>query len=219
MTNVIGYVRASTEEQAITIEAQKEKLRAWGVLNECAVEVVVDAGESGKDMERPGLKKILQKIRDGGVGCLVATKLDRLTRSTKDLWVLVDLLNAADVKLVSIAEQLDTRSPTGRMVLTIMSGVAQWEREVIVERTTEALAQLKREGKRTGTVPYGKRVEGGRLICDEGEQKVLAHITRLRDMGETFRGIADELNRLGMVTRAGGEWKHQYIANLLKEGR
>ena len=122
--------------------------------------MVEDAGLSAKSMDRPGLQSVLAMLRRGEVQAVVVAKLDRLTRSVRDLGTLIEG-PFAKAALPSVAEQIDTRSAGGRLVLHVLGSVAQWERETIGERVTVALAHLKAQGRRTGSVPYGKRLVGG----------------------------------------------------------
>ena len=219
---VIGYVRTSTDEQSLSLEAQAARLRAWVVAMDAELVDLVVEQASGKSLERPGLRGVLARLNGGEAESVVVTKLDRLTRSSRDLWWLVD----EGVDFVSLTEQVDTLSPAGRMMLTMMSAIAQFERETTAARTSEVLQHIKRGGGLAGGVPYGKKrvcytlteegkPKGGWLEDEPGEQAVLARVRELRDAGETYRGIAETLNAEGWKTRKGTEWKHQYIANLL----
>jgi len=156
----VGYVRVSTEEQAregLSLEAQAARIRAWAAAQGLALaEIVVEAGASGKTLDRPRLGELLARVRAGAVGAIVVTKLDRLTRRTRDLLELVeDVLRPQGVELVSLSEQLDTRTPGGVLMLTMLGAVAQMERELIGERTRAALAYKRERGERLGTTPLG----------------------------------------------------------------
>jgi predicted site-specific integrase-resolvase len=91
-------------------------------------DVIVDAGESAKNLDRPGMKRILDLVRGGEVDTVIVAKLDRLTRSVRDLSDLLEVFQRKGVSLVSVAESLDTGSAAGRLVLNIMVSVSQWER-------------------------------------------------------------------------------------------
>ena len=173
---------------------------------------------SAKDTNRPGLKRVMEAVARHEADCVVVVKLDRMTRSVRDLADLMDRFNAAGVEFASIVETLDSHSAAGRLVMNIIATVGQWERETIGERTREAMRHLKENGRVAGNIPYGKRRAEGKLLEDEpSEQVVLRRIRELRDLGETHRGIAETLNAEGFKTRKGTEWKHQYIANLVGE--
>src|SRR3954462_13505688 len=120
----LGYIRVSTDRQAdqgASLDAQSARIRAMAVVHGAElVEVVVDGGESAKDMHRPGLRRVLSMVQAREVEALVVAKLDRLTRSVKDLCELLELFERTGVSLISVAESLDTGSAAGRLVITIM---------------------------------------------------------------------------------------------------
>jgi len=118
-------------------------------------EVIVDAGESAKSLNRPGMERLLSVVNAGAVDIVIVAKLDRLTRSVKDLADLLERFTRRGVSLVSVAEALDTGAAVGRLVLKIMTAVSQWEREAIGERTRDAMSHKRAKGERVGTLPFG----------------------------------------------------------------
>src|ERR1700730_6298153 len=139
----IGYARVSTDKQVdkgISLEAQQHKICAMAeVQGAQLLETIVDGGESAKSLNRPGLRRLLALVEAGKVEAVIIAKLDRLTRSVKDLCQLLELFEKHRVALVSVAESLDTASAAGRLVIGIMVCVSQWEREAIGERTRDAM--------------------------------------------------------------------------------
>src|ERR1035438_9937124 len=116
----IGYIRVSTDrqaEQGVSLEAQDAKVRAMATVQGAKLdEVIVDGGESAKSLNRPGLQRLLSLVKTGKVRAVIIAKLDRLTRSVKDLCDLLELFDKKNVALVSVAESLDTASAAGRLV-------------------------------------------------------------------------------------------------------
>jgi DNA invertase Pin-like site-specific DNA recombinase len=218
----IGYIRVSTPQQAdfgVSLEAQTEKVRAMAVVQGAdLVEVIVDAGESAKSLNRPGMARLLSLVDSGAVDTVIIAKLDRLTRSVRDLAELLERFTRRGVSLVSVAESLDTGTAAGRLVLNIMVSVSQWEREAIGERTRDAMHHKRANGERVGAVPFGFRLgeNGKRLDPDPAEQGVVSRIHELRDLGYTLEETAGELNRQGFTTRRGTAWRFQYVAAVLK---
>lgn len=206
----IGYIRVSTEEQAregVSLAAQEAKLRAYAALYDLElVAVVVDAGVSAKTLNRPGLQEALAKLDAGEAEALVIAKLDRLTRSVADWGTLIDGYFAKRCALLSVADQIDTRTAAGRLVLNVLVSVAQWEREAIGERTSAALAHKKAIGEHVGAPAYGYAVEGVELVRVEAELEAIALAKELRAAGATLQAVADELNRRGIPTKRGGQW-------------
>src|SRR3954447_19717064 len=124
----IGYVRVSTDRQAdkgVSLDAQAARIRAMATVQSAdLIDVIVDGGESAGTMNRPGLQRILELVRDRKVDAVIVAKLDRLTRSVKDLCSLLELFEKRGIALISVAESLDTGSAAGRMVITIMGAVS-----------------------------------------------------------------------------------------------
>jgi site-specific DNA recombinase len=134
---------------------------------------------------------------------VIVAKLDRLTRSVKDLCGLLELFEKRKVALISVAEALDTGSAAGRLVITIMGAFSQWEREALGERTRDALQHKRSNGERVGNIEFGFRLSADlrHLEPDPTEQAALAEIRNLRRQGHTLRGIAAKLNKSGHRTR------------------
>ena len=218
----IGYIRVSTDKQAdrgVSLEVQSEKVRAMAVVHGAElVDVIVDAGESAKSLSRPGMARLLFLVDTGAVDTVIIAKLDRLTRSVKDLAELLERLTKHGVSLVSVAESLDTGSAAGRLVLNIMTAVSQWEREAIGERTRDAMRHKKSKLEFVGNAPYGFRLAADKrhVEPEPGEQAILERIQRLRKSGKSLRKIAEQLNRMKIRTRQGSRWRHEYVARLLK---
>jgi len=219
----IGYVRVSTDRQAehgVSLEAQEAKIRAMATIHSAELlEVIVDGGESAKSLNRPGLQRLLALINAGQVQAVIVAKLDRLTRSVKDLCNLLELFEKRKVALISVAESLDTGSAAGRLVITIMAAVSQWEREAIGERTRDALRHKRNQGHRVGNIPFGSRLaaDGQHLEPDAAEQAALQEIRRLRGEGTSLRGIAAALNHRAYRTRRGTAWRLESVARIVNQ--
>ena len=217
MTKAIAYIRVSTDKQADaghSLEAQKAKIGAYATLYDLElVDSVVETG-SAKDLSREGLQEALQALSAGKADALIVVKLDRLTRSVSDLGELVETYFQKHA-LLSVSEQIDTRSAAGRLVLNVLASVSQWEREVIGERTSQAMQHMKAEGQYTGgKVPYGYHLVDGELVAHEGEQKVIQVIRKYRDRGMSLRKIAEVLKAKGIESRAGRPFHHQAVARI-----
>ena len=222
-TRAIGYVRVSTDKQAdrgVSLDAQREKIRSYAALYDLEiVEYVVDAGASASTLERPGLERALAALRNRCVDAIVVVKLDRLTRSVRDLGELVDRYFAdGRSALLSVSEQVDTRTAAGRLVLNVLGSVSQWERESVSERPAMAMRYKAAAGEFTGgEPPYGYRrgSDGLHLAREPREQEVIAHARRLRARGLSLRAIAARLLRRGMRSRAGRPFAHPQIGRMI----
>jgi DNA invertase Pin-like site-specific DNA recombinase len=187
------------------------------------VEMIVDEGESAKSLKREGVQMLMRMIEAREIEAVIIAKLDRLTRNLRDLADILDLFDKHNVALVSVAESLDTKSASGRLVINIMCAVSQWEREAIGERTQAVMDFKKSRGERLGNIPYGFRDDGtGKLVQDDDEQEVLKEIRVLRANDHTWSGrslscIAEHLNELGYKTRRGGKWRREYVSRILRK--
>ncbi len=219
----IGYIRVSTEEQAregISLSAQESKIRAYcSIIDtpETDIELIIDAGESGKNLNRPGMKQLIEMIEKKQVSAVVIYKLDRLSRKTIDALNLIEMMDKKEIAIHSISEKIDTKTPVGKFVITILCAFAQMERELIIERVNMALQEKKRQGKKIGRFcPYGyKEGKDDQLEEISDEQEILSIIMGNKKQGRGYSCIADRLNRLGILTRSGGKWYAQTIKSIL----
>jgi DNA invertase Pin-like site-specific DNA recombinase len=219
----IGYCRVSTDKQSekgVSLEAQTEKIRAMAVVHGFEQIEVVEDGESAKSLNRPGMQRVLGMVQRREVQAVIIAKLDRLTRSVKDLCELLELFEHREVALISVAESLDTSSAAGRLVINIMAAVSQWEREAIGERTRDALQHKRGQGERVGNIAFGYHLapDGKHVEPDTGEQAVLGEIRRLRGSGVSLRRIAAALNRRALTTRRGTVWRLEHVARICSRG-
>ena len=139
---IFGYARVSTEAQ--NLDRQLDALKNYGV------DIIYNEKITGTKKNRPELSKLLDRITEGDT--VVVESLSRLGRSTKDLIELTEIFQGKGVNLVSLKESIDTNSPTGKLLFTLMSAIAQFERDVIADRTREGLKSARARG-RTGGRP------------------------------------------------------------------
>jgi DNA invertase Pin-like site-specific DNA recombinase len=227
-TRVVGYIRVSTEGQAtdgVSLDAQRAKLEAYAIAMDLdLVAIETDAGVSAKTLRRPGLQAALDQLTDGAADGLLVAKLDRLTRSVRDLAELVESRWFGErFALLSVADSIDTRSAAGRLVLNVLASVSQWEREATGERTRDALAHLRAEGVQLGGEALGwtrtdaKDDDGRRLLADvRSEAATVRRIIELRADGHTLRAIAEQLSAEGHETKKGGRWAPSTVLYVLR---
>lgn len=221
-TRVVGYVRVSSEQQTehgVSLQAQEEKIRQYCSLYDLTlIDIVIDAGLSAKTLQREGLQKALSLLKSGQAEGLVVVKLDRLTRNVADLGSLItEYFNT--YALMSVCEQVDTRSASGRLVLNVLTSVAQWEREAIGERTSHALQYKKSQGERVGTISLGKRLstDGKTLVENTVEQQAICLARQYRSSGLSLRKIAAKLAEQQYVNRLGAMYNARSIALMVGE--
>jgi len=221
----VGYIRVSTQDQAesgLSLKHQEEKIKAYcEAMDFELIEIRSDAGFSGKSLKRPAIQDIIKMIQEKQVEAVVILKLDRLTRSVKDLCYLVELFEKLGVALVSVQDSINTTTAAGRLVVNVLGSVSQWEREAIAERTKAALGVKKQQGLRIGGIPFGFKIatDNKTLLSVESEQEALGLIRELRSSGLSYRKIAAELELRGIPTKKGGKvWQAKTILNLCQIG-
>ncbi len=218
----IGYVRVSTTDHAIhgvSLDAQREKIRAWADLNGYELAAVyVDEGISGGKMSnRPALQNaIAETCRQGGA--LVVYSLSRLARSTKDALDISERLRKAHADLVSLSEKIDTTSAAGKMVFRLLAVLAEFERDLVSERTTTAMQHLKAAGRRIShRLPYGFDLDadGKHLVSNVQEQAAIGLMRRWQAEGLSLRAIANRLNERGIRTKDGKRFSHVQVHRIV----
>lgn len=168
--NSIGYARVSTSGQ--TLDAQLEQLGVAG----CGS--VFRETMSGARSDRPELKKALDALTEGDV--LIVTRLDRLARSTRDLLDIVHIIETRGAKLKALTDSwADTTTPTGKLILTVLGGLAEFERSLISERTAEGRERAKRAGRRLGRPPKLTQHQREAVLKMRSEGQDNAEIARL----------------------------------------
>ena len=209
MTNVVGYVRVSTDEQAESragLEAQRAAIlaeaerRGWHV-----VRVIEDAGFSGKDLQRPGIIEALDALKRREADTLVVAKLDRLSRSMLDFAAIMDRATREHWAVVALDLGVDTTTPSGEMMASVLAVFAQFERRLISERTKDALRVRKAQGVRLGR---------DRVVPNAVVERIRAERAR----GMRLQAIADGLNADAIPTARGGRrWYVSTIRSVLNQ--
>jgi len=196
---VVGYIRVSTSEQADSgagLEAQRAAItseavrRGWQL-----VHVFEDAGASGKSLnDRRGLQRALEAVEAGMADGLVVAKLDRLSRSLLDFAALMERARKRGWNLIALDLSVDTSTPAGEMMASVLATFAQFERRLIGQRTKDALAVKRAQGVQLGR-PRAMSVD------------TVERIHELRRLGMSVSDIAHELNAMGIPTATGrGRW-------------
>lgn len=193
----IGYIRVSTQEQAqsgLGLEAQAVAIRAEATRRGWDLEIIADEGESGSKIDRPGLLIAKDALARGEAQALIVARQDRLMRSSLGWAQIVSQSKDQKWSLICLDINLDTASPMGECMGSILAAVAQFELESIRKRTKDALAVKKSQGYRLGRPA---------TMADETR----ARINALRNSGVTLQGVADTLNTEGIPTaRGGSKW-------------
>lgn len=173
----IGYIRVSTVEQ--------NTIRQEVLLNELGVDEVFIDKASGKNTDRPELKRMVAYVRQGDT--VIVESISRFARNTKDLLVLIEQLTVKNVEFISKKEAIDTTTPTGKFMLTIFGAVAELEREYILQRQQEGIAIAKGQGKYKGRKPIA-HPDFDRIVSKwrSGDMSAVEAMRRLNMKPSTF---------------------------------
>ena len=202
---MIAYVRVSTEKQAeegMSLTAQSEQIAKYAALYDLEIiDTIIDDGYSASSLDRPGLKRVFAMLDAGIAQGVIITKLDRLTRSVFDLSYL--LKNYMEkYRFTSVYDKFDTDTASGRMILSILTTVSQWEREVISERTKTVLQHKKANGERCGNIPFGMRlIPGGKVLEEDVKEQSIINMIKINRAEKTLAEIAGILANAGYCTR------------------
>jgi site-specific DNA recombinase len=218
---LIGYARVSSEGQAdnSSLEDQQEKIAAYcTALNHELVGLYKDVQSGGESENRKGLQAALADMLDGKADGLIVLKLDRLVRRASDVLTLIDKeLQPNNKALVVIDINMDISTPTGKMVLTMLAGVAEFEKSLINERTKNGKkARAKTSDYANGGQPkFGHKADNKNLIIDDKEQEIINIIKRHYKSGKSQRQIAEYLNKQGILSKQGKQWSSTTIGRIL----
>lgn len=209
-----GYIRVSTEEQGqgLSLQAQKQAIKAH--LNGARVRFYQDVG-SARSLERPGLTRLREDVKpDDTVAVL---RLDRLCRVLRQQCNLIKSLNDKGVIFISVREYFKTGIASGNLMLNIHGALAQYESDVISERTADSLKILQANGVSLGQIPYGYyRDESGSLQLDSEEQVVIGKMRTMRKQRLNYNQIARRLSKTGVKPKQGKEWLGSVVNNILR---
>lgn len=206
------YVRVSTarqSEEGMSLDAQEVQLRAQAAaLGYSSVRVIREEGRSGKSISgRPAIREALELLNAGEADALIGAKLDRISRNTRDLLAIVDAADRNGWRLIVLDVNLDTATPVGRMVLTILAAVAEMERNRIAERQVDSHAERRRRGQVWG-VTHGPRS----TLPDSVRSRILSERAAGRGLRTIARGL--EADQVPTATGA-GHWHASTVAHVL----
>jgi len=226
MLKTAVYVRVSTDEQAkegYSIRAQIDKLKNYVMIKEWDLyKVYADEGISGKNItERPAINELIADIKAGRVNNVLVYKIDRLTRSTRDLLELADIFSDNNCSFSSVMESIDTQTASGRMFLKIIGIFAEFERENIAERITLGCEKKVREGYTLAnfTASYGYERDTDDKIqkINPEEAEIVKEIYAMYvDGNMSYNAICKNLNHRGVKPKLGDTWGHHSIRNVLR---
>ena len=207
------YTRKSTDEgleqEFNSLDAQREAAEAYIESQKherwiCLPERYDDGGFSGGTIERPAIKRLLAEVEAGQVDCIIVYKVDRLSRSLLDFARIMGVLDQRGISFVSVTQQFNTTSSMGRLTLNILLSFAQFEREIIAERTKDKMSAARKKGKWVGGVPvlgYDVDPAGGRIVVNGDEASRVKAIFELYLERQSLLKTVKELRRKGWTTK------------------
>ena len=207
------YTRKSTEDgleqEFNSLDAQRDAGEAYIASQRsegwvCLSDRYDDGGFTGGNMDRPALQRLLADIEAGKVDCIVVYKVDRLSRSLIDFSKIMDSLERHKVSFVSVTQQFNTSTSMGRLMLNVLLSFAQFEREMISERTRDKIAATRRKGKWSGGMPmlgYDVDARGGRLLVNEEEAVRVREIFEVYLDRQSLITASAVLNERGWITK------------------
>ena len=213
------YIRVSTEDQAregFSLGEQKEKLLQLCKFKEYEVfKVYEDAGISAKDMEhRPAFQEMLADMKDGKINYIVAYKLDRVTRSVRDLEELISQLEQYNTYLVCDRDDVNTSTANGRFFVRMLTVLSQLEIEIVSERTKFGLNGAIKSGHLPGTIPLGYKKDGNKkTVIDETTKDIVIRIFNMYLEGKSYQQISNILNDEKIL--APKQWKDTTIMRII----
>ncbi len=225
MVRIAGYVRVSSREQAMfgySLDEQERKIKEYVEVYYESEEPVYtlyrEEGESAKTLKRPKIIEVMDLIEKDQMDVLIINNLDRLTRSVVDMQVLLELFEKHNIELVSLKEKIDTKSAQGRFFISMITLIAQWEKETIADRAMRGKYESARQGNYSkGTIPFGyemNREKGKKLVVKEEEAAIIRRI---------FRSLASGTHTPYMLGKElrneypeGNKWYEQSILDVVQ---
>jgi site-specific DNA recombinase len=207
------YTRKSTDEglaqEFNSLDAQRECAEAYIHSQRHAGWVVLpetydDGGYTGANMDRPALQRLLADIQAGKIDCTVVYKVDRLSRSLLDFTRIMEVFELNGVDFVSVTQQINSATSMGRLVLNVLLSFAQFEREMVSDRTRDKMSAARRKGKWVGGIPmlgYDVHPDGGRLVVNEGEAEQVRTLFDLYREHQSLTAVVREANLRGITTK------------------
>lgn len=206
---VVGYIRVSTSDQGDSgagLDAQRSAIKAEASRRGWKLLEIHEDVASGRSMrKRVGLEAALKAVETGDAGGLVCAKLDRLSRSLQDFANLMERARRGGWALVALDLGVDTSTPSGEMVASVMASVAVWERRIISQRTSDALAERKKAGVRLGSRE------------PQISEATRRRIKNMRSRGWSVPRIVEKLQADGVPTARGGQWRVATVQQVLGE--
>lgn len=210
-----SYVRCSTTKQDLTTQTQQlvDYSNAFGFQIQKHIN---DFGVSGSEFNRDGLNKIRDGIKNKSFNQLLIYSISRLGRSMIETISLLNELNDNGINVISLKENLDLSTPSGKMISQIFSVLSEYELETLRTRVRDTLQTKKRNGIKYTKSVFGFDIHNGKMVVNEKEQKLIRKMFKMYEGGFGFTDISNHLNKNGHRIRNGNPFSRSYVMNILK---
>ena len=216
--NVItwSYVRCSTTNQDLSVQTQQliDYSNAYGFTIHNHIS---DFGVSGSEFDREGLNKIREGIKNKSFDQLLIYSISRLGRSMVETITLLNEMNDNGINVISLKENLDLGTPSGKMISQIFSVLSEYELETLRSRVRDTLQTKKRNGIKYTRAVYGFDFHNGEMMINEKEQKLIRKMFKMYESGKGFTEISNHLNKNGHRIKNGNHFSPQYVSNVLNK--
>lgn len=216
-----AYIRVSTERQVegYSIEGQITQIEQYCQFNGYElVDIYADRGISGKSMNRPELRRMLNDAKNGKLDCVMVYKTNRLARNTSDLLTIVEELHRQNVEFFSLSERMEVKNSTGKLMLQILASFSEFERNTILENIYTGQHQRALEGYYQGNLPLGyNNIPDNKkeLMINQHEANIVKYIFDSYAKGHGYRKIVNALNHKGYVTKKGNPFSISAVTYIL----
>ena len=210
-----SYVRCSTTNQDLTTQSQQliDYSNAFGfqINNQ-----ISDFGISGSEFNRNGLNEIKDGIKNKSFNQLLIYSISRLGRSMIETISLLNEMSDVGINVISLKENLDLSTPSGKMISQIFSVLAEYELETLRSRITDTLQTKKRNGMKYTHSLFGFDTHNDKMVVNEKEQKIIRKMFKMKNDGYGFTEISNHLNRNGYSIKNGNSFTRSYVSSILK---
>jgi site-specific DNA recombinase len=223
--SIVGiYTRVSTNEQrenGHSLEAQEKILKEYAKRKNLKIyDIYTDGGESGRNFERPALKRLIQDLKDKKLDTILVHKVDRLSRNNKDVLNLIDdILTPNNQRVLVSSGDIDSSTTNGYMFISLLGTFARYERETIIDRVKIGMQKRAEEGKYNGGKMLGYDSVEGQLIINPVEAKIVKQIFEFRSKYWGYKKIANFLNDRGEKTKNNNNFSIESIKTILNNQR
>jgi len=210
-----GYVRCSTNKQELSTQIQN--LTDYSSAYKFEIDnLITDFGVSGSTFNRDGMNELKEGIENGSFNQLLIYSISRLGRSMVETITLLNKMESLGINVISLKENLNMGTPSGKMVASILSVLSEYELELVKQRTSDSLQSKKSNGIKYTREVFGFDMVKGSMIVNPYEQKLIRKMFNMRNKGYGFTEISNHLNKNNHKNKSGGSFSRSYIYKIIQ---